>query len=75
MILGNHARGAYLQPDLREVRAAGVNHVMRLFMRHYADLAEAQAPAATAPRPAPVAGEDIARILCDEVALAKPTEA
>ncbi|EPX82416.1 GSCFA domain-containing protein [Salipiger mucosus] len=43
VITGNHARGAYFGPDLREVERAGVDHVMRLFMRHYT---EGEAPAA-----------------------------
>jgi hypothetical protein len=36
IITGSFNRGAYFQPDLREVTLAGVQHVMRLFMRHYA---------------------------------------
>lgn len=36
VITGNHARGSYFGPDLRDVTEAGVEHVMRLFMQHYA---------------------------------------
>lgn len=36
IITGAHARGAYFAADLRTVTEAGVNHVMRLFMKHYA---------------------------------------
>ncbi len=36
VITGNHARGGYFEADLREVTTAGVAHVMKLFMRHYA---------------------------------------
>lgn len=44
IITGNFNRGRYYADDLREVREEGVNHVMRLFMRHYAqDGAPAQA--------------------------------
>lgn len=37
VITGNHAQGAYFAQDLRDVEQAGVDHVMRLFMRHYTD--------------------------------------
>ena len=37
IVTGAHARGAYFEDDLRTVAAAGVDHVMRLFMKHYAD--------------------------------------
>ena len=36
IITGAYARGAYFASDLRSVTERGVNHVMRLFMRHYA---------------------------------------
>ncbi len=35
IITGNHARGSYFEDDLRSVRPEGVEHVMRVFMRHY----------------------------------------
>jgi hypothetical protein len=35
IITGNHARGAYYESDLRTITAAGVDHVMRLFLKHY----------------------------------------
>ncbi len=35
IIVGAYNRGAYFAPDLRSVTEAGVNHVMRLFMKHY----------------------------------------
>ena len=35
IIVGNHARGRYFADDLRFVTDEGVEHVMRLFMRHY----------------------------------------
>ena len=37
IITGNFNRGAYYGEDLREVRPEGVDHVMRLFLRHCAD--------------------------------------
>ncbi|MFT3975869.1 MAG: GSCFA domain-containing protein [Sphingomonas bacterium] len=36
IITGNFNRGAYYADDLREVRMEGVNHVMRLFFKHFA---------------------------------------
>lgn len=35
IITGNHSRGLYYQSDLRSVTESGVDHVMRLFFRHY----------------------------------------
>ncbi len=80
IITGNFSRGAYFEPDLREVTAAGVGHVMRLFMRHYASTGEAE-PAAPArsSTAAPDAGTEAAQfrrqidkaaaVICDEEAL------
>ncbi len=36
IITGNFSRGAYFGDDLRSVTERGVDHVMRLFMKHYA---------------------------------------
>jgi hypothetical protein len=36
IVTGNHARGRYFAEDLRTVTREGVDHVMRLFLRHYA---------------------------------------
>lgn len=35
IITGPHSRGAYYAPDLREIDEAGVDHVMRVFSRHF----------------------------------------
>lgn len=35
IITGHYNRGAYYDSDLRSVNAAGVEHVMRLFFKHY----------------------------------------
>lgn len=48
IITGNFNRGRYFGDDLREVTEEGVNHVMRLFLKHYAGV-EAGA-ASSAPR-------------------------
>lgn len=43
IITGNFNRGAYYGEDLREVRPEGVDHVMRLFLKHCADTQAAEA--------------------------------
>ena len=43
VITGAHARGRYFAQDLRSVTEAGVNHVMRLFLKHYTLNAESSA--------------------------------
>jgi hypothetical protein len=82
IITGNHARGSYFGPDLREVTEAGVQHVMRLFMKHYAT---AEKPvesipegAITTPSKAERSATEMARdieaavkVICDEEVLDK----
>ena len=36
IITGNYNRGAYYADDLRNVTQTGVDHVMRLFLKHFA---------------------------------------
>jgi hypothetical protein len=74
IITGNHAGNQYYEPDLREVRQAGVSHVMRLFMKHYADV-DATTPARTTrtkktPETIDLV-EKAAAVMCDETALAR----
>lgn len=74
VITGNHARGAYFGPDLREVEEAGVEHVMGLFMKHYTDGAkQRRGRAAAKPVPEEAPGEDFQQmmerelqVICDE---------
>jgi hypothetical protein len=80
IITGNHARGSYFGADLREVTEAGVQHVMRLFMKHYATV---EKPAESIPgrsittppkaerSSSEVAGaiEAAVKVICDEEAL------
>jgi hypothetical protein len=40
IITGHYNRGAYFADDLRSIDKAGVAHVMRLFMKHYASGAQ-----------------------------------
>jgi hypothetical protein len=35
IVTGNYARGSYFESDLRAVTSDGVDHVMRLFLKHY----------------------------------------
>lgn len=72
IITGPHAGGSYYEDDLRSVRQAGVDHVMRTFFRHFL----------TSSSVTPVIGEDEATpyasseleslkdVICDEESLA-----
>lgn len=40
LISGSYSRGRYFAEDLRQVTEEGVDHVMRVFMRHYTDSAQ-----------------------------------
>jgi len=81
IITGNFNHAAYYQPDLREVTAAGVQHVMRLFMKHYAAVEETASAPAPAPKvaDAPAASaaqvaellEATAKVICDEEVLGR----
>ena len=44
IIIGNHARGAYFGEDCRSVTATGVDHVMRLFFKHFAGIEKPDVP-------------------------------
>jgi len=82
IITGNFNKGAYFEPDLREVRDVGVQHVMRLFMKHYAATDDAssvpaeptpvrtQATAAAAEQVAELL-EATAKVICDEEVLGR----
>lgn len=69
IITGNFTRGEYYAEDLRSVVEAGVDHVMRLFFRHYTDLCDA------GPRPAAVQSDllaqmhDLVAVQCEEAML------
>lgn len=65
VITGNAARGAYFAEDLREVTPAGVDHVMELFMRHYAGEDRAGAAVPQAGNFA-AAVERVLDIICEE---------
>jgi hypothetical protein len=83
VITGNYTRSRYFDEGLREVTEEGVAHVMRLFMKHYADESSSASP-----QPAPTADQrhqdaeqikrelaQIVAVMCDEVSLdADPTK-
>ena len=79
IITGNHTRGAYFESDLRSVTEAGVNHVMRLFLQHFANSqVGGERPRVDEPNRRRVdrrGGEhlremtQLMRVLCDEEAL------
>jgi hypothetical protein len=42
IVTGTHARGTYFESDLRNVTSEGVDHVMRLFFKHYSHESRAE---------------------------------
>ena len=65
IITGNHARGEYFASDLRSVQAVGVDHVMKLFMRHYAGDAHLASDDSDLMRE----NQRFSEVICDEEAL------
>jgi hypothetical protein len=73
IITGNYNMGAYFEEDRRSVAAAGVNHVMRVFFKHYTEEARVeveppQPPPAIALEPPSSSerSEALAQAFCDE---------
>jgi DNA-binding YbaB/EbfC family protein len=80
VITGAYARGAYFAADLRNVTQAGVSHVMRVFMKHYAADAPPVLPAATdaeseRTRDALAKMQLASRVVCEEEMLGRQTDA
>jgi GSCFA family len=74
IITGSFNRGAYYESDLREVKEAGVEHVMSVFMRHYLKDSDKSPIDMESGREADVddrAGRSVAEIVCDEENLLK----
>ena len=72
IITGGYNRGAYFESDLRSVKADGVDHVMRLFLSHYADENPMPEPAGTTDSSAVDIRKELAlanEIICDEGAI------
>ena len=66
IINGNFNRGAYFEKDLREVNEAGVDHVMRVFMRHFAAEHSVSPVPDRSEQPPVSAAKRVAQIVCDE---------
>lgn len=73
VITGNFNRGAYFDEDLRQVRKEGVDHVMRLFMKHYTDNAPSHAANDTRPASKSFVEEmqSELEVICDEELIEK----
>jgi hypothetical protein len=75
IVTGSFSRGAYFADDGRTVLESGVAHVMRIFLRHFTDLAETEmAPAAQAALARKDAHtekmKELVAVACDEEVLA-----
>ena len=77
IITSPHVRGKYFDVDCREVLPAGVNHVMRLFLKHFT-IADQQVPMQTMKKDVQRADvethmremQERVDVLCDEAAIA-----
>jgi hypothetical protein len=70
IITGNYTRGAYYHDDLRSVTTSGVDHVMRLFMKHYAEEGQTQAAVTTnLDQELTKEAQRISEVICDEEAI------
>jgi hypothetical protein len=80
IVAGSFNRGRYFAGDLRSVTEEGVNHVMRLFLKHYMGATDS-ASAALAPEPEQQSARNtetaematLVELNCDEEALDRPT--
>jgi hypothetical protein len=76
IIVGAHARGRYYAPDARSITEEGVEHVMRVFVAHFAAKGAADKPIAVAPTNDEARHQEhmnamgrVVQALCDEEAL------
>jgi len=77
IITANFSKGAYYEDDLRSVRPEGVEHVMRLFLKHYAGEQNGEiAESGSYPKKSKEASDEYVReasrieqVICDEEAL------
>ncbi len=65
IVTGNYTRGIYYDADLRSVNAAGVDHVMSLFLAHYSGHEEKSLLYNELIREA----ESVMEVICDEEAI------
>ena len=72
IITGQHVGNGYLEEDLRSVRSEGVDHVMRVFLKHYAGKADTASKTYNKRETEQRAAiERINDIICDEEAIEK----
>ncbi|WP_410211799.1 GSCFA domain-containing protein [Aquirhabdus sp.] len=69
IITGNFNLGKYYEDDLREVNSNGVSHVMRCFLRHYAEGHTQKSVRYDVVQP--INKHPVSDIICDEESIAK----
>jgi GSCFA family/Polysaccharide biosynthesis enzyme WcbI len=69
VITGNYPGNQYFESDLRSVNAQGVDHVMRLFVKHYLVNGEWSDDASTSEQELLNEAARISEVVCDEMAL------
>lgn len=69
IITSPFVRGSYYAADCREIRPAGVSHVMGNFLHHYADQEAPAQNASAEPSAHTSATEKLLDVLCDEAAI------
>ena len=70
IITGPHVGNGYLEDDLRSVRSEGVDHVMRVFLKHYAGKEGVEHQESQREIEHKAAIERINDVICDEEAIA-----
>ena len=66
IITGLHAGSDYYERDLRSVKQEGVDHVMRIFLKHYTGAASPEPSVAPADKDTQKTIERINAVICDE---------
>lgn len=69
IITGQHIGNGYLEDDLRSVRPEGVDHVMKIFLKHYAGKEGAEQRNNVRVKEQKAAIERISDVICDEEAI------
>lgn len=69
IITGQHVGNGYLEDDLRSVRPEGVDHVMRVFLKHYAGKEGVKHQESQREKEQKAAIERINDVICDEEAI------
>jgi len=66
LVTGSYSRGRYFADDLRQVTEEGVDHVMRVFLRHYAGIGEPSTSSSTSAERFRIEAQAAQAIICDE---------